>query len=343
MSRISNEEGNGVMHTVNNNKTGSGNTKRHCKRFWWLYLLILLIIIVAIVVPCVLLIAVPRMAQKKLNEAKLSIDGITVTNAQTDSLNMAINSTITTDDSTHATIDGFEGTMYLADVNPPLAFAKIDFPQTTSHALQTVNISQQIPISDSNALTTFNEHLIRQESIYVMVQGDTHAHVRGISCAYPVTFRKTVPLKGLNSFKGLSVTNPHVNTGQFDNFNATAHIPNPSDLTLDIGNTTFHTYFNNTEIGTAYILNVVLRAGMTNDFFIWADINETTILEALTQRPWCERNGTLTFQLAGKNVTNNGQALPYFATALGATNASVDIPIGQAVWSDIGLSIACSD
>lgn len=87
---------------------------------------------------------------------------------------------------------------------------------------------------------------------------------------------------------------------------------------------------------------MVLRPG-ANAFFIRADINETEILDGLTQRPWCERNGTLTFQLAGRSVVNRGQPLPYFADALAATNQSVDIAIGQAVRDDIGLPVACLD
>ncbi|KAI1099412.1 hypothetical protein F4804DRAFT_345545 [Jackrogersella minutella] len=325
-----------------NGKDPSKSSKGHCKRFWWLYVLVILVIAVAIIVPCVLLVAIPRMAQKKLDEASLTIDGIIITNVQANSMNMAINSTITTDGSTQATIDGFQGVMYLADVDPPLPFAEISFPETTSDALQTVNVSQEIPIRDQKAFTTFNEHLIQQQSVSLKVKGNTHIHVHGVSRAYGVTFDKTISLKGLNGFKDLSVTNLHVGIAQTDNFNATTHIPNPSELTLDVGNTTFHTYFNNSDIGTSYVLNMVLRPG-PNNFFIWADINQTAVLAGLMQRPWCERNGTLTFELAGKSVTSHGQPIPYFADALAATNMSVDIPIGEAVTSDLGVSLGCMD
>ncbi|KAI4869274.1 hypothetical protein F4820DRAFT_407766 [Hypoxylon rubiginosum] len=178
------------------------------------------------------------MAQQKLDQATLSIDSIVVTNTQTDSIHMAINSTITTDGSTHATIDSFEGTMYLADIHPPLAFATINFPETTSDAFQTVNVSQEVPISDLNAFTTFNTHLIQRESVNVLVRGDTFVHVQGLSRAYGVTFSKPVTLQGLDGFRGLSVTNPYVSAAQTNNFNATAHIPNPSVLTLEIVSST---------------------------------------------------------------------------------------------------------
>jgi hypothetical protein len=181
-----------------------------------------------------LLVAVPSIAQKKLNAAKLTIDGITVTNTQTDSLVMAINSTIRADDSVHATIDAFEGTMYLADVDPPLAFAKINFPKTSSTAVQAVNVSQEIQIADVGAFTTFNKHLLAMESVKVQVKGDTHIHVNGISRAYSATFDKTVTLKGLNNFAGLAISDPQINLNPKNNFNGTVHIPNPSVLTLDI-------------------------------------------------------------------------------------------------------------
>lgn len=175
------------------------------------------------------------MAQQKLNDAKLIIDGIAITNTQTGSLLMAINSTIKSDDSVHATVDAFEGTLYLADVDPPLAFARIDFPQATSSSVQAVNISQEIQISELGAFIAFNTALLSNDSVSVQVKGDTRIHVRGISRAYSVTFDKTVTLKGLNSFDGLSISDPSISAlSTKNNFNATVHIPNPSVLTLEI-------------------------------------------------------------------------------------------------------------
>ena len=147
---------------------------------------------------------------------------------------MAINSTIRADDSVHATVDAFSGTMYLADVDPPLAFAQIDFPQTSTASKQAVNVSQEIQISDQDAFTTFNKALLSSASVNVQVKGDTHIHVRGISRAYPATFDKTVTLAGLNNFDGLSISDPSISVRSKGNFNATVHIPNPSVLTLEI-------------------------------------------------------------------------------------------------------------
>ncbi|KAI0448527.1 hypothetical protein F5B21DRAFT_105297 [Xylaria acuta] len=314
--------------------------KSHFKRFWWAYLLAFLVVAAVVVVPSVLLVAVPKLAQQKLNEAKLTIDGITVTNTQAGSFVMGINSTIEADDSVHATIDAFEGTMYLADVDPPLAIVQINFPQTTSSSVQAVNISQDIQISDLGSFTTFNKALLSRESVNVQVKGDTHIHVSGISRAYPVTFDKTVTLKGLNNFNGLSISDSTISAlATKNNFNATAHIPNPSVLTLDIGNTTFTNYFDGKAIGQTYINNLVLYPG-DNTFPTSSDIQQLPILNALTQEPYCELGGKLPFQLEGKNVVNNGQVLPYFRDALAASNQSVTIDLSEAA-KKAGLPIKC--
>ncbi|KAI0466462.1 hypothetical protein F4859DRAFT_302333 [Xylaria cf. heliscus] len=314
--------------------------KSHFKRFWWAYLLVFLIVATVIIVPSVLLVAVPKLAQQRLNDAKLTIDGITVTNTQTGSFVMGINSTINADDSVHATIDAFEGTMYLADVDPPLAIAQINFPQTTSASVQAVNVTQEIQISDLDAFTTFNKALLSNESVNVQVKGDTYIHVSGISRAYPVTFDKTVTLKGLNNFDGLSISDPTISALALkNNFNATVHIPNPSILTLDIGNTTFTNYFNDQVVGQTYINNLVLYPG-NNSFPTSSDIKQLPIINALTQEPFCELNGKLPFQLQGKDVVNNGQVLPYFRDALAAANQSVTIDLSEAA-KKAGLPVQC--
>ncbi|KAI8948945.1 hypothetical protein F4801DRAFT_555311 [Xylaria longipes] len=314
--------------------------KRHFKRFWWAYLLAFLVVAAVVVVPSVLLVAVPKLAQQKLNGAKLTIDGITVTNTQTGSFVMGINSTIEADDSVHATVDAFEGTMYLADVDPPLAFAQIDFPQTTSSSMQAINVSQEIQISDLGSFTTFNKALLSKESVNVQVKGDTHIHVSGISRAYPVTFDKTVTLKGLNNFEGLSISDSSISAlATKNNFNATVYIPNPSVLTLDIGNTTFTNYLGDQDVGQTYIDNLVLYPG-NNTFPTTSDIKQLPIISALTQEPYCELKGKLPFQLQGKNVVNNGQVLPYFRDALAASNQSVTIDLSDAA-KKVGLPVQC--
>jgi hypothetical protein len=128
----------------------------------------------------------------------LSIDGIVVTNTQAQNMTMAINSTIRSDGQVHATFEPFQGVMYLEDLQPHTPFAKIDFPETDSDALVLINVTQTLQIENVEALTVFNTWLLANESLKVTVEGNTNVHVRGISRAYPVTFKKTVDIPGRN-------------------------------------------------------------------------------------------------------------------------------------------------
>lgn len=147
---------------------------------------------------------------------------------------MAINASITSDGSVHATIAGFTGTMYLADADPPVEFASIDFPETTSDALVLVNVSQTIPVQHLAELTLFNSYLLNRDAVHIQIRGDTTARVSGIARDYPVVFDKTVEIVGFNSFAGLSVENANIALTPKDNFNATAVLPNPTIWTIDV-------------------------------------------------------------------------------------------------------------
>ena len=74
-----------------------------------------------------------------------------------------------------------------------------------------------------------------------------------------------------------------------------------------------------------------------------ATIDNGAVLEALGQKPYCENGGVLPFQIRGKTVVNNGQALPYFADALAANNQTVEIPIGEAINASLGIVVPCSN
>lgn len=180
-------------------------------------------------------VAVPKIAQKKLDESELSIDSIVISETQPDKYRMSVNSTIRTDGKVHAEIDGFEGAMYLEDLEGHAPFAYIDFPPTSSAKVSTVNISQMIDIRDMTEFTRFNTWLLANETLRMTVEGDTKVHVKGLSKAYGVTFKKTVELKGLNGFHGLKVTHSDIAPLRAtNNHNATVDIPNPSILTIHI-------------------------------------------------------------------------------------------------------------
>ncbi|KAG7139359.1 hypothetical protein HYQ45_003665 [Verticillium longisporum] len=343
---------------------------RHCAKFWWIYLLAFIAIVV-LVVCLIIFVAIPKIAQNKLDHAELTVDGIIVTKTEEDKFNMAINSTIrskgeltvdgiivtkTEEDKFNMAINStirskggvkakiapFAAVMYLEDIESHIPFVHLDFPETESVKIQTVNTTQEVTIPDMDAFTTFNTWLLGNETLRVTVEGKTHVKVNGISRKYGVTFKKTMELTGLNHFKGLTVTSNRVNIthdDNGDNFFGWVDIPNPSVFTIEIGNASFHAYYNSSNIGTAFLDDLYLYPGI-NNVSMRANISTAPVVRAMSSEPACD-TGIVDFQLGGRDVFNNGEDLAYFGNALSVSNLTVPIELATAFERDVGLTFEC--
>lgn len=178
----------------------------------------------------------PKIAQHKLNDAKLEIQGVNILDATEDKFLMQINSTITTDGSISADVDAFEGKMYLADLDPHTPFASLQFPKTTAKKHQNVNVSQEVTISDMDAFTTFNTWFVSNDTLKITIEGKTKVKPAGLDRKYGVDFKKTVTVNGLARFDGTKVTYGNISRDEDVEYNfiGNATIPNQSVFTLDI-------------------------------------------------------------------------------------------------------------
>ncbi|KAH7109247.1 hypothetical protein B0J13DRAFT_614516 [Dactylonectria estremocensis] len=89
----------------------------------------------------IIFVAIPKIAQSKMNGVKLNIDGMEVSGPKPDNYHLRVNSTIETDGKIKATVSPFEGVMYLEDFEPHTPFATLSFPETNANKHQVVNIS----------------------------------------------------------------------------------------------------------------------------------------------------------------------------------------------------------
>lgn len=119
-----------------------------------------------------------------------------------------------------------------------------------------------------------------------------------------------------------------------------ATIPNPSVLTLDIGNATFANFYKGEEIGSLFIDNMKLVPG-DNTVSVYASIDNMKVIPDLSKQPACEpgpKNGFLPFELSGKRVVNlQNDTLPYYEQALAAAKQATEINVGEAAMTGLGL------
>lgn len=318
--------------------------RQHVRKWWWAHLL-LVVALTALGVPLTVFFAVPGIAQTRINHALLTVQGISAENSTPTSYVLGINSTIHADNSDHANIAPFRGEMYLTDLEPHTPFVFVNFPETSSDTVSTVNISQLTPITNLAAFTTFNKVVLINDTVRVTVFGNTKVQVNGISHMFPVNFQKTITLNGLRNFNGTTISQGKISLtpdAQGNNFKGFVTIPNPSILSFDIGNVTFDTFLDGENIGPTFLDNVNLVPGLTvNNFTMRANISQPPVLVALGKKPACE-TGILPFVLRGKDVVNNGQHIPYFANSLGSTSQTVPIDIGSIIKNSLNLTVPCS-
>jgi hypothetical protein len=285
---------------------------------------------------------VPKIAQSKLNEAKLEIQGINILDTDSESYTMEVNSTIETDGSIHATVYPFTGQLYLEGVEPRVPFGSLDFPQTSSDKHQIVNVSQHNNIEDMDAFKKFNIYFVNNETVDITVEGDTEVKPSGLDRKYGVTFKKTISTKGLNLFKGTKVSDGKITLEEDDdgyNFHGTADIPNASHFTIDIGNLTFKNFVEDTDVGTLDIHNLVLHPG-SNVVPIAGALNQIEILNFVKSDKYCE-SGIVPFKLLGDKVENNGNDIPYLLAGLASSNQTVDMDIATIIHDSLNIDITC--
>jgi competence protein ComGC len=316
---------------------------RHCKRFWWAYLIASILIIV-LVVCLIIFVAVPKIAQGKIDDSELEIQSVRILDTESDAYRMEIDSVIRTDGHIKAKVYPFEGVMYLEDKPGHEPFAILNFPETSAAKEQVVNITQDVTITNMDAFTDFNIWFHNNETLRITVEGKTQVKPSGLARKYDVNFKKTLEIKGLNVFAGTKVTEGEISIETDDegkNFHGVADIPNASHFTLDIGNISFTNFIGDEYLGHLFIDNLVLRPG-SNVVNISANMNQIATLRILRNSDECE-SGILPFKLLGDNVTNHGENISYFAAALASVNQTVPIDIGSMIAAALNETVECAN
>lgn len=128
-----------------------------------------------------------------------------------------------------------------------------------------------------------------------------------------ITDNDTNNLPGLNGFKGLTIDTffLQLNSSLPDgaNSNGTVTIPNPSVLTLAVGDAAFDISVNGTKIANATIPDLVLQPG-NHSHTINVSSNLTAVVPLLSEPAY--QCGILPVDILGTASVYDGKLLPYF-------------------------------
>lgn len=114
----------------------------------------------------------------------------------------------------------------------------------------------------------------------------------------------------------------------------TVHIPNPSVMTLDLGNVTMNLGVAGTAIGYSLLPNLVLKPG-ENSVPMQARINQGTVISMILGE---YKSGVLPLEIVGNSSVKGESHLTYYEEAIKANTIKLDLDVAPALKA-IGINV----
>ncbi|RAR15611.1 pre-mrna processing factor 4 -like protein [Stemphylium lycopersici] len=311
-----------------------GRMKNHCRKFWWCDCLVFAIIILVIVLP-IIYVAIPKKAQSEINASTIEVTSQEVTDPHPDGIHLKLDTVIKSDSSYHPTIDAFRAALSLEGQEP---FLYINIPEVKSESETPVSVEQDVEFASKEAFSEYTKTVLASVEFDVHLDGKPNIHLSGLP-TMDVNYNKVVTMKGLNKLSGLNITDVKILSGDSildDNSNLIANvsIPNPSVMTLDLGNVTMNLAVDGTEIGYSLIPNLLLKPG-DNQFPLQSRVDQLAIL-GLIQSKYSD--GVLPLEIVGNSSIKDGEHLTYYEDAIKSNTINLNLDVGPAL-AGIGINI----
>lgn len=118
------------------------------------------------------------------------------------------------------------------------------------------------------------------------------------------------------------------------NMLATVHIPNPSVLTLDLGNVTMNLGVAGQAIGYALLPNLVLTPG-NHTYPMQARVDQPTLLTLVLSK---YKDGIVPLEIVGNSSVKGDTHLTYYEEAVKMNTIKLDLDAGPAL-KQLGINI----
>ncbi|CAF9913769.1 MAG: hypothetical protein HETSPECPRED_001655 [Heterodermia speciosa] len=315
--------------------------KRHYKRFWWLHL-IFFICFTLIIVLCLIYLAYPHIAQQGITASTLTIQSLILSSPTLTTFHLTQTALITNNNTYHPHLDAFNASISLhsSSSSDDTPYAQITLPSIHATRTATSSVNQTVQITNLSAFNAYSAAVLGSESVELRVKGRTKLHEMRFPSTV-VDYDKVVRMKGLNSLTGFSIPSfsiklpPDPTDGT--NLIGQIYIPNPSVMTLEMGNLTLTTHISNTtlSLGITHLTNLVLRPG-NNTLPMRSTINQTLVVSSLLSGRYPD--GVLPVDIGVQSVERGGVRLGYFEEALRGVRLGVRLDVGRAL-REVGVDV----
>ncbi|CZT18489.1 uncharacterized protein RCC_04334 [Ramularia collo-cygni] len=307
------ENGDGSFSsTTKTRQTKGQKAKAHCGRFWWIYLIALVIVVLVVVLP-IIFVAYPKLAREGVANSELVPTREAFLNPAPDSFDLELDTILLSDSKFHPTLDPFNGSLYLDGSESP--FAYINVPEIKAKNGTVAHVAQRVQVADQMQFQNYCITALSSETYTLRLKGKGSLK-QGSLQSVSVNYDQPVESKGLNGFKGLAITSFFLQSSGLPagfNANGTVLVPNPSVLTLAVGDASFKISVDGTAIANATIPDLTLTPGNnTYPINVQSDIMAVTGILS-DPRFQC---GMLPVDIIGVESIYDGKLLPYFTAAL---------------------------
>jgi hypothetical protein len=328
----------GVMNTLYppGPKPGAGGRiKNHCRRFWWCDCLILIIIVLVIVLP-IIYVAIPHKAQKDLNKSTIEVLSQEVTSPSPEGLHLKLVTKAKSSSKFHPKIEAFRAALSLEGQDP---FLYVDVPEVKATAETDIVVDQDIKFDSLESFNAYTKVAMGSEEFFVYMDGKTKIKLSGLN-AIDVDYNKKIAMKGLNRLSGLKIFDIKILSGAKEilpdgsNMVGSVLIPNPSVMTLDLGNVTMNLSVDGEAIGTSLLPDLTLKPG-DNTVPMQSIVKQLTVVRMIKEK---YHNGIIPLEIKGNSSIYNGQHLDYYEKAIQDNLIKLDLDVGPALKA-IGITI----
>ncbi|KAH6665452.1 hypothetical protein B0J14DRAFT_232334 [Halenospora varia] len=305
-------------------------TARHCKRFWWVHLIIFCISFLIIAL-CLVYVAMPKIAQKGVDDSSLEVTEFKFLDPSSSSITLYQSNILHSPSMYTPTLDPFVAGSYLVTNGTfgpePIIF--INMPSIHAlHPSSVQTVEQKVAINSLEQLTEYATQVIAKEYVSTALTGSTILH-EGKLPSTRIKYNTTSTYKALNGLKGFNVTNVRINVTNTDgspNMKGYAYIPNPSIMTIEMGNVTLTLSTDKAGIiGTSTIPNMTLKPG-NNTLPMTGTLNQTLVLGSTDTT-----TGIMVMKITGRDCIYNGEHLTYYEKALSQNVLSLSMNVQQII------------
>lgn len=289
--------------------------KAHFKKWWWAHLIALAVIVLVIALPLVY-VGYPRIAQGDINDSTLDVTSMEISDPSPDGFHLNQKQVIGSGSTFKPKLFSFDADVSLLGSSK---FAMVTVPEVQGRDGYVVDIDQWVDLSSVEDFEAFSIAVMMNEEFKLNIYGEPRLKL-GALPTIDIDYNKTITMKGLNKLNGFKIEKLGLNTdlGQGRNAEGTVLIPNPSVLTLTMGNLTLDVSSNGTKLGQSFLDDLVLHPG-DNHVPMTSFLNISTLADLLP------RDGIMPLTIVGNSSVYNGEPISYFTKALQANTLNTNV------------------